>query len=68
MICGVYCFVMLCSLVYLLTYQLFSGAIIIVTLVHFGSYILIQIAIFFITVRNGSGLKLVSHILQDGRV
>lgn len=63
---ALYCFIFVIQMAYLFSYQYVSNAIIVSTLIHLVSYFLVQLIVFIMLLRMGSGLKLVSHCLNDG--
>jgi hypothetical protein len=67
-ICGLYCFIITIQVAYLLSYQEFDDAIIYVTLIHFFTYFAIQVTVFTMLLRMGSGLHLVPHKLTNNQI
>jgi len=65
LICGIYLVIACLQLVYVMTYEYVNNVIVYITLVHFGGYFLLQVAIYFMLLRTGSGLKLVPHKLKN---
>lgn len=53
---------------YLFSYQYISNAIIVSTLIHLVQFFAVQLVVFLMLIRTGSGLKMISHKLESGEI
>jgi len=67
-ICGIYGFIACLQIVYMVSYEFLDNVIVYTTLMHFLSYFIIEVAVFIVLLRTGSGLQLVPHKLNNNRI
>ena len=67
-ITGLYCFTLIIQVAYLLTYTISDYSIVIDIFLHKIANLAEAITIFWMLESTGSGLKLISHRLNDGNM
>ena len=67
-ICGMFLFLLVLQVFYLLAFKWLLITVIIVSLLHYLSYVFIIMGIFVLLLKMGHGLRLIPHKLNNGAI